>query len=109
MKIKKISTLSKLKNVQDFINGFEESVLSIYEKYKFPPAVILAQIALETGWGKKVLKGIDKDGNKNIDSKNLFNITVGKNWRGDYIYKKVLEFKGIIPYRTTQKFRACQG
>ncbi|GAL06879.1 flagellar protein FlgJ [Photobacterium aphoticum] len=50
------------------------------------PAVLIAQAALETGWGKKVIK------NAAGSSHNLFNIKADPRWNGGKVATNTLEF-----------------
>lgn len=65
------------------------------------PEVLIAQAALETGWGKHVSK--DQNGNSSF---NLFNIKAGKAWDGNSIEKTTLEFHQGAPVKEAAKFRA---
>ncbi|EKE75447.1 flagellar assembly peptidoglycan hydrolase FlgJ [Gallaecimonas xiamenensis] len=65
------------------------------------PMVLVAQAALETGWGQKVLKG---EGGKS--SLNLFNIKAGSQWDGDKVTATTLEYEGLTPKREVAQFRA---
>ena len=65
------------------------------------PEAIVAQAALETGWGKHVMPG--KDGSH---SYNLFGIKAGGSWDGEQVSKQTLEFVDGIPRRQTATFRA---
>ncbi len=49
------------------------------------PSLILAQAALETGWGKKVIK------NAHESSNNLFNIKADRSWKGNRLASQTLE------------------
>ncbi|WP_417359957.1 flagellar assembly peptidoglycan hydrolase FlgJ [Gallaecimonas pentaromativorans] len=68
------------------------------------PQVLVAQAALETGWGQKILKG--KDGQSSL---NLFNIKAGGQWDGDKVTASTLEYDGGKPKRETAQFRAYQN
>ncbi len=65
------------------------------------PEAIVAQAALETGWGRHVMPG--KDGGH---SYNLFGIKAGSSWHGEQVAKQTLEFENGVPRRETAKFRA---
>ncbi len=65
------------------------------------PEAIVAQAALETGWGKHVMPG--KDGGH---SYNLFGIKAGNSWDGEQVSKQTLEFENGVPRRQTANFRA---
>ncbi len=66
------------------------------------PEVLVAQAALETGWGRFVIR--DPEGRS---SHNLFNIKAGSDWPGGTVVKSTLEFDaGGTPYRERARFRA---
>lgn len=65
------------------------------------PVAILAQAALETGWGKHVMPNSD-GGN----SFNLFGIKAGSGWSGDAVSRNTLEFDNGVAKRETARFRA---
>lgn len=66
--------------------------------------VILAQTALETGWGKFVLH--DQSGNNTY---NLFNIKSGSTWAGDKVSTSTLEFVDGSPSKQKANFRQYQS
>lgn len=65
------------------------------------PKVLLAQAALETGWGKSVIK--HKDGSS---SHNLFNIKAGSSWNGKRANVATLEFEKGMPRKQMSGFRS---
>ena len=64
------------------------------------PHVLLAQAALETGWGKHELAGAE--GN----SFNLFNIKAGKNWTGAKVNADTTEYVNGKPVQQSASFKA---
>ena len=54
-------------------------------------SLLLAQAALETGWGSKMVK------NSLGNSNNLFNIKADKSWKGDKVATQTLEFHDQTP------------
>ncbi|WP_022941028.1 flagellar assembly peptidoglycan hydrolase FlgJ [Psychromonas hadalis] len=68
------------------------------------PAVLVAQSALETGWGKKIINGAD-----NQSSFNLFNIKAHKNWLGDKVTKDSFEVENGIGIKRRSDFRAYEN
>jgi flagellar protein FlgJ len=54
-----------------------------------PPRALIAQAALETGWGQKI--GRQADGGNGF---NLFNIKAGGRWSGDSAMRDTREFEG---------------
>ena len=74
------------------------------EKIGLNPAVMVAQAALETGWGKHIIN--KSDGNS---SNNLFNIKSDKSWEGDKASKVTLEFEQGTPVKKQASFRAYES
>ncbi len=64
------------------------------------PAVMIAQSALETGWGQHVIK--DKDGQSSF---NLFNVKALRDWDGDKTGQTTVEFENGIAVKKVQPFR----
>ncbi len=63
-------------------------------------SLLLAQAALETGWGKKVIH------NSQGSSNNLFNIKADKRWGGDKMATQTLEYHQGIPVQEKAAFRS---
>lgn len=64
------------------------------------PEVLVAQSALETGWGRHVMR--DADGRS---SHNLFGIKATGGWRGDSVRLPTLEYRDGIARREVAAFR----
>ena len=64
------------------------------------PEVLLAQSALETGWGQHVVA--DKTG---VSSHNFFNIKADHRWQGEKVNKQTIEFRDGIAVRENANFR----
>lgn len=64
------------------------------------PDVLIAQVALETGWGKHVIHD-----NKGNNSFNLFNIKANTNWQGDRVNVSTLEYRNGIAANEKSDFR----
>jgi flagellar protein FlgJ len=62
---------------------------------------LLAQAALESGWGNSVIKNADGS-----SSHNLFNIKADRSWRGKQTQVSALEFDQGIARRMSSGFRA---
>jgi len=65
------------------------------------PGILIAQAALETGWGKAISH--DASGKS---SHNLFNIKADARWHGPAVVVKTLEYDGGTARRETARFRA---
>ncbi|MCS6229675.1 flagellar assembly peptidoglycan hydrolase FlgJ [Shewanella baltica] len=64
------------------------------------PEVLLAQSALETGWGQKIVRG-----NNGAPSHNLFNIKADRRWQGDKANVSTLEFEHGVAVQQKADFR----
>lgn len=89
------------RNQRSFIN----KLLPIAEKaggeLGLDPKMLVAQAALETGWGKHLLN--HPNGSSSF---NLFNIKAGSKWQGDTVSKEVVEYRGGISMQQKSQFRA---
>jgi peptidoglycan hydrolase FlgJ len=65
------------------------------------PRAILAQAALETGWGKSVIRD-----SKGHSSHNLFNIKADQRWEGERMVKRTLEYRNGVAVKEQAGFRA---
>lgn len=63
--------------------------------------LLLAQAALETGWGQSVVQHADGE-----SSFNLFNIKADKSWQGKQTKVSALEYDGNVAKKTVSGFRA---
>ncbi len=89
---------------KDFVTALIEPAKNVQEKLGVPFQVVIAQAALETGWGQKIIK--DDNG---ASSNNLFNIKADKRWSGDKIQKETLEFEQGAMIKKSAPFRAYQS
>lgn len=65
------------------------------------PKLMVAQAALETGWGRHMIRG---DGNQ--PSYNLFGIKADSRWQGDAVTITTTEFREGVPMKERADFRA---
>ncbi len=71
------------------------------ERLGVAPEVLVAQAALETGWGRHVIR--DAQGRS---SHNLFNIKAGSGWDGPTVSKRTLEYVDGVARMERAAFRA---
>ncbi len=88
----------------DFINKLKPLAKKAAQLLGVSSKVLLAQAALETGWGKFVIK--DKSGQSSF---NLFNIKSDHRWDGSEVAKQTLEFEQGMPVKKVANFRAYQS
>ncbi len=89
---------------EDFIEKLKDMAKGAAEKLDVDVKAILAQAALETGWGKFITQ--DSQGGSSF---NLFNIKADSRWDGDKIKVSTLEYDGNVAKRENALFRAYQG
>jgi flagellar protein FlgJ len=89
---------------KDFVTALTEPAKAVQNKIGVPFQVVIAQAALETGWGQKIIK--DQQGSS---SNNLFNIKADNRWAGEQIQKDTLEFELGAMVKKSAPFRAYQS
>lgn len=84
-----------------FVEALLPAARAAAERLGVSVRAVLAQAALETGWGQQVPAG--QDGKPSF---NLFGIKAGDAWRGPRVSHSTLEFEAGIPVRRQVSFRA---
>ncbi|SEI78034.1 flagellar protein FlgJ [Allopseudospirillum japonicum] len=74
------------------------------QKLGVDPRVILAQAALETGWGRYMISHPDGS-----NSFNLFGIKADQRWSGDQAVVSTLEYRSGVAQRERAAFRSYQS
>ncbi len=82
------SRLQNTKAPQDFVNQLLPHATNAANQLGVDPQVLIAQSALETGWGQKVPSHADGS-----SSFNLFGIKAGANWQGKTVTITTSEFE----------------
>lgn len=90
----------KFESPDDFISTVWQFAKKAASKLGVNPAVIVAQSALETGWGKHIIQ--DKNGESSF---NLFNVKAHRDWEGDKAAKSTLEYEKGVAVRKVEPFR----
>jgi flagellar protein FlgJ len=72
------------------------------------PRFMVAQAALETGWGKHMIEG-KGDSTSPVPSYNLFGIKADQRWQGDSVVITTTEFREGVPMKEQAQFRAYAG
>jgi len=86
---------------QDFVRNMLPHARAAEQATGIPARFILAQSALESGWGKSEVRGAD-----GTQSRNLFGIKASKDWTGPVVEASTTEFVNGESRRVTQRFRA---
>ncbi|GAA0815477.1 flagellar assembly peptidoglycan hydrolase FlgJ [Colwellia asteriadis] len=85
---------------KDFVSALTEPAKKVQQQLGVPFEVVIAQAALETGWGQKIIKQSD-----GTSSNNLFNIKADNRWGGDKVTKDTLEFEQGAMVKKSEPFR----
>jgi flagellar protein FlgJ len=91
------------KEPKDFVTALTEDAKRVEAKLNIPFEVVIAQAALETGWGQKIIKT-----ESGQSSNNLFNIKADKRWDGDKTNKETLEFEQGAMVKKREPFRVYE-
>ncbi|ENJ5959588.1 flagellar assembly peptidoglycan hydrolase FlgJ [Vibrio parahaemolyticus] len=93
-------TPAKFDSPESFVNSMKPYAEKAAKALGVEPSLLLAQAALETGWGQKVVQ------NARGSSNNLFNIKADRSWQGDKVITQTLEFHDNTPVKETAAFRS---
>jgi flagellar protein FlgJ len=96
----------KISSVQraSFVRSIEPLAQSAGSSLGVAPDTLIAQAALETGWGRNL--PVDANGRS---SSNLFGIKAGENWRGASVQAATTEYDQGTPGSTQAAFRSYGG
>ena len=86
---------------QSFVNTVWPHAQSVSQSTGIPAQFMVAQAALESGWGKNEIKRSDGS-----PSFNVMGIKAGSNWTGPVAETVTTEYVNGVPHKTTEKFRA---
>lgn len=92
---------SPIKSSEQFVQRLHRYAEQAGSELGVEPRVILAQAALETGWGKSIIS--NRDGSS---SHNLFNIKAGSSWSGRQANVTTLEFEQGVAKKQRAGFRS---
>lgn len=86
---------------KDFIEALWPEASAAAERLGLPAEALIAQAALETGWGKHVMRAGPGD-----SSHNLFGIKADRRWDGDQVNVSTLEYRDGVALKTRAAFRS---
>lgn len=87
--------------VEDFVEQLMPAAREAAGKLGLAPMALLAQAALETGWGKHVMRFGD-----GTPANNLFGIKADRRWDGEQLRVGTLEYEQGVAVRKKEGFRA---
>lgn len=85
---------------EEFIRGVWDYAVDAARQLGVDPAVLVAQSALETGWGKRVIQALDGG-----SSFNLFGVKSGSGWSGKSATVNTVEFRDGVAAMESASFR----
>ena len=88
-------------SADDFVNTMLPMAKEAADRIGVDPRYLVAQAALETGWGKSVMRA--QDGSS---SHNLFGIKAGSSWNGGSARAITSEFRNGAMVKETAEFRS---
>lgn len=88
----------------DFVKSLLPAAQQTAKALGLDPLALVAQAALETGWGQRMIKTA-----KGANSFNLFGIKANHGWRGDTAVVDTLEYRGGVAKKEQARFRAYQS
>jgi flagellar protein FlgJ len=89
------------KSKEDFVRMMLPHAQRAANALGVDPSALVAQAALETGWGQ----GVPSQAGGS-SSFNLFGMKAGSNWNGETAHVPTLEFEDGVPVRKVARFRA---
>lgn len=98
--ISTIHTSSLPNQPDDFVSAIWAHANAASQATGIPAHFMIAQAALESGWGKHEIRQAD-----NRPSFNLFGIKAGESWKGPIVETVTTEYIDGIPQKMIEKFR----
>ena len=95
---------NRFESPKDFIDTLLPMAQRVSERTGISADILIAQAALETGWGKSVISHAD-----GRSSFNLFNIKADQRWDGDRAVKRTIEYSDGIASRQSASFRSYES
>jgi len=89
---------------EDFVSYIYPLAEKVSAKLDVDPKYIVSQAALETGWGKHMIRSED-----GTNSFNLFGIKSDERWSGDVARVPTLEYRNGVAAKEHANFRAYQS
>jgi flagellar protein FlgJ len=101
---KTAETSAPLESPRQFIHSLWSAAQRAANSIGLPPEALLAQAALETGWGGHVMPAGDGG-----SSHNLFGIKADQSWDGDRVRRITLEYEDGVAVQRREYFRAYES
>lgn len=100
VKSEQVAESSRFDSPESFVSSMKPYAEKAARALGVDSSLLLAQAALETGWGQKVIN------NSRGSSNNLFNIKADRSWSGDKVATQTLEYHQGVPVKEQATFRS---
>lgn len=97
---KSVAEKTPFANAREFVDAVLPHARAAASALGLNPLFLTAQAALETGWGKYVIRDGSGD-----STHNFFNIKADRAWQGEKAEVSTLEYRGGVPVREQAQFR----
>ena len=94
----------KVDSPADFVKNLLPAARQTAKALGLDPLALVAQAALETGWGQRMIKN-----NQGSNSFNLFGIKANNGWQGDTAVVSTLEYNQGVAQKELARFRAYRS
>ena len=91
----------KIASPEEFVRKLLPAAKQAAKALGLDPMAMIAQAALETGWGQRMIKTA-----RGENSFNLFGIKAQHNWQGESAVVDTLEFRGGVAQKEQARFRS---
>jgi flagellar protein FlgJ len=91
----------KIDSPEEFVASLWSAAEGAANELGLPTEALLAQAALETGWGGHVMRSAQGG-----SSHNLFGIKADQRWDGEQVRKETLEYQQDVAVRKRENFRS---
>lgn len=88
-------------HIHNFVSRMRDAARLASQESGVPEKLMLSQAALESGWGKREIRGED-----GVNSHNLFGIKATSGWKGKVVNIMTTEYVNGEPRKMMQPFRA---
>jgi len=96
--------IGPITSAEQFVRQLQPYAEQAAKELGVEPKAILAQAALETGWGRSLIKTRDGD-----SSFNVFNIKADKSWQGEQAKVSTVEFDRGVAKKENAGFRTYES
>lgn len=100
----RVATSGRIKSPEDFVTRLLPMAEDAAARLGVDPRVLLAQSALETGWGQSIPARAD-----GINSHNLFGVKADTRWVGEKVSVSTLEHRDGVVMRERANFRSYES